>query len=256
MKDDRHAPVTQTASFRFYQELNDFLPPELRKHTFSRRFSRNTAVKDTIEAIGVPHTEIDLILVDGESVGFDHKLKGGEHVAVYPVFESIDITPLVHLRSAPLRNTRFVVDVNLGKLALKLRLLGFDTAYRNNLADHEIVRLSVREHRIILTRDKGILKYRAVTHGYWVRNDDPQKQLAEVIGRFQLEDCMKPFTRCSNCNQLLKPIDKHQFKDVIPHDAWLFFNEFWQCEGCRNIYWKGSHYERICKWIEELKVIR
>ena len=256
MKDEQHAPVTLTASFRFYQELNDFLPPYLRKVTFSRQFSCNATVKDTIEAIGVPHTEIDLILVDGESVGFDCKLLGGEHVSVYPVFESFNISPLIHLRSAPLRKTKFVVDVNLGKLALKLRLLGFDTTYTNDLTDSEIVELSVREQRIILTRDKGILKYRAVTHGYWVRNDDPQQQLIEVIGRLQLEDSFKPFTRCSNCNHLLHPVDKALLSERIPDDTRRFFNEFWQCGGCRNIYWKGSHYERICKWIDGLKVIR
>lgn len=256
MKDDRYAQPTYSASFRFYQELNDFLPKPLRQVSFEHQFSSNASVKDTIEAIGVPHTEIDLILIDGKSVDFGFKLQGGEQVSVYPVFESFNITPLVHLRSAPLRNTKFVVDVNLGKLALKLRLLGYDTAYRNDLADSEIVELSVREQRIILTRDKGILKYRAVTHGYWVRNDDPQQQVREVIDRLQLGPDFRPFSRCSICNQLLCPVEKYLVREYVPADTWRFFNEFWQCQGCGNIYWKGSHYERMCKWINELKMIQ
>ena len=148
-----HAPPIRSAFFRFYEELNDFLAEEQRKTTFLYEFIGTPSVKDTIEAIGVPHTEIDIILVDGEAVTFYYLLHGGERVAVYPVFESIDITPLVHLRSKPLRNPKFVVDVHLGKLAHKLRLLGFDTLYRNDFKDDEIIERSLREKRIILTRD-------------------------------------------------------------------------------------------------------
>ncbi|MCW8329456.1 Mut7-C ubiquitin/RNAse domain-containing protein [Photobacterium sp. SDRW27] len=254
MKDEQHAPLTYSASFRFYQELNDFLPQDLRKIPFPYEFTSNASVKDTIEAIGVPHTEIDLVLVNGKSVDFEHKLHGGEHVSVYPVFESFNITPLIHLRSEPLRVTKFVVDVNLGKLAVKLRLLGFDTLYRNDLDDREIVDISVSQRRIILTRDKGILKYRAVTHGYWVRNHDPKKQLSEVINRLQLEDSFQPFTRCSVCNDLLLPVDKVLVRGRVEEATFQCFSRFVECRGCQKVYWYGSHYERICHWIDELKL--
>jgi len=145
MNTKQHTPTTRSAFFRFYEELNDFLAEEQRKKTFPYEFTGKPFIRDTIEAIGVPHTEIDLILVDGESVGFNYQMRGGERVSVYPVFESLDITPLVHLRSKPLRKTRFVVDVHLGKLAHKLRLLGFDTLFRNDFNNSEIVELSLQE---------------------------------------------------------------------------------------------------------------
>jgi uncharacterized protein with PIN domain len=147
-------PRVHTASFRFYAELNDFLPAEPpgleRRHGFEGR----PAVKDAIEAQGVPHTKVELILRNGESVSFAEPLRDGDRVAVYPVFESFDLGPALAVRREPLREPRFVVDVNLGKLARRLRLLGFDTRYRNDFADPEVVRIAVEEGRIVLTRDR------------------------------------------------------------------------------------------------------
>lgn len=247
-----HVSIKRTALFRFYEELNDFLPKELTKTAFAFSFIRNPSIKDTIEAIGVPQAEIDLILVDGVSVGFNYQMHGGEYVSVYPVFESLDISHLVHLRTKPLRETKFIVDVNLGKLAQKLRLLGFDTLYRNDFADAEIVELSLRQKRIILTRDKGVLKYSAVTHGYWVRSDNPVEQIAEVVNRFQLEYILRPFTRCSVCNDLLHQVEKTQIQHRVPSDTLKYFDVFMECSSCKKLYWQGSHYERICQWIKGL----
>ena len=241
MNTEQHTPITRTAFFRFYEELNDFLDKERRKKTFPYEFIGKPSIKDTIEAIGVPHTEIDLILIDGESVGFDYQIHGGEYVSVYPVFESLDITHLVHLRSKPLRETKFVVDVNLGKLAQKLRLLGFDTLFRNDFTDNEIIELSLQKKRIILTRNKEILKYSTVTHGYWIRNNDPKEQLREVVHRLQVENNFKLFTRCSNCNKLLHPVDKTLLQDRLPNDILRFFNVFMECNDCKKIYCQGSH---------------
>ncbi len=108
---------TCTCEFRFYEELNDYLPPEQRKRTIAREITGTPSVKDAIESLGVPHTEIDLILVDGRSVRFDRRLRGGERIAVYPEFERFDISPLHRLRPKPLREPRFVADVHLGTLA-------------------------------------------------------------------------------------------------------------------------------------------
>jgi uncharacterized protein with PIN domain len=254
MNIEQHASITRTAFFRFYEELNDFLPKEQKKKTFPYEFIGNPSIKDTIESIGVPNAEIDLILVDGESVDFVYQMHGGEHVSIYPVFESFDITSLVRFRTQPLRETKFVVDVNLGKLAQKLRLLGFDTLFRNDFINNEIVELSLQEKRIILTRNKGILKYRAVTHGYWIRNDDPKEQIKEVINRFQLGRNFRPFSRCSCCNGLLHKVEKTLVQDRLPNDTLLYFNVFMECKGCRKLYWQGSHYDRICEWIKDLKV--
>ena len=166
-----HTPrLYSTADFRFYEELNDFLPPELRKRTFTYTFNGTPAVKDAIEAIGIPHSEVDLVLIDGQSVDFARHLRHGVRVAVYPMFERLDVTRVTRLRPRPLRRIRFVLDVHLGTLARYLRLLGFDTLYRNDYDDHQIVRLAHEDARIILTRDLGLLKHGAVTHGRWVRH--------------------------------------------------------------------------------------
>ncbi|MCH7974911.1 MAG: twitching motility protein PilT, partial [Bacteroidetes bacterium] len=154
--------------FRFYEELNDFLPGEKRKVPFEHIYIDRTSVKDVIESFGVPHTEIDLILVNGKSVGFDYLISVGDDISVYPVFESLDITDVQYLRPKPLRNPKFIADVHLGKLAHYLRMMGFDVLYKNDFDDDEIVNVSLTEKRAILTKDRGILKRSEVTHGYWI----------------------------------------------------------------------------------------
>jgi hypothetical protein len=250
---NNHSPVRRVAFFRFYEELNDHLPDEFRKKTFPYEFYGRPSVRNSIHAIGIPHSEVDLIIVNGTSVNFSYQLQGGEMVSVYPVFESLDLSPVIHLRSEPLRETRFIVDVNLGKLALKLRLLGFDTLFSNSFKDHEIISISLNEKRIILTRDKGILKQNSVTHGYWLRNDNPKKQLYEVVNRLQLQNSFRPFSRCTHCNSKLIETDKERLNGIIPDDTLSYYNQFWECTGCGRIYWKGSHFRHIFKWIEKLK---
>jgi uncharacterized protein with PIN domain len=252
-KDEEYQPILRTSYFRIYEELNDFLPKQFKKEVFPFSFNGTPSVKNVIETIGIPHTEVDLILVNGKSVGFEYLLSGNELVSVYPVFESFDISEVIKLRPKPLRKIRFIVDVNLGKLAKKLRLLGFDTLYRNDLDDDEIVQISVSEKRIILTRDIGILKCGSVTHGTWIRNDDPEIQLYEVIERLQLRKLFKPFSRCSNCNGTLKRVNKENLNTRIPADTFKYYKTFWECTDCNQIYWEGSHFEKITGWIDELK---
>ena len=190
----------KTATFRFYAELNDFLEPGLRGREIRYAFSGRPAVKSAIEALGVPHPEVEVIVVGGSSVGFDSRLDDGDRVAVYPMFEAVDVSPIMRLRERPLRQTRFVLDTHLGKLARLLRLLGFDTLYRNDFDDEEIVRVSVDERRIALTRDRGILKHGELTHGYCLRSAAPLEQVHEVMSRFDLRRSVAPFSRCTMCN--------------------------------------------------------
>ncbi len=243
-------PAHSTADFRFYEELNDFLRPELRKRTFSHAFNGTPAVKDVIEAIGVPHAEVDLVLIDGESVNFARRLRDGNRVAVYPVFERIDLTPLTRLRPRPLRRTRFVLDVHLGTLARYLRLLGFDTLYRNDYDDHEIVRLARDQSRIILTRDKGLLKHRAVTRGRWIRHTRPFEQLRETLAAFDLVGSARPFTRCSVCNGSLRRLARHKAASLVPARVCERHDKFARCTLCGRIYWPGTHTMRIRKALQ------
>ena len=234
---------------RFYEELNEFLPSEKRKQLLSYSFNGNPSVKDAVEAIGVPHVEVDLILVNGLSVDFSNKLKNGDLVSVYPVFESFDITPLIRLREKPLRNVRFIVDVHLGRLAKYLRFCGFDTLYRTDFTDKEIISLSITEKRIILTRDVGLLKNKKVTHGYWLRSQNINEQLKEVFLRFNLKNQIMAFSRCIECNGMLKDIPKEDILDQLLPGTVEFYDKFRICTQCNRIYWEGSHYERMRNYI-------
>ena len=239
-----------SAEFRFYEELNDFLPPERRRASFACSVAGTRSVKDAIEAIGVPHTEVDLILVDGLSVGFDCVLRGGERVAVYPVFERLDIAPLQHLRPRPLREPRFVLDTHLGKLARHLRMAGFDCLYRNDYRDFELVTAALAERRIILTRNRGLLKQRLVTHGYFVRRTGSEEQLREVVRAFQLEAGLRPFTRCRECNAGLQEVAKAEVLERLPEKVRGAYDRFQRCRGCGRIYWEGTHYARLRRLLD------
>jgi uncharacterized protein with PIN domain len=239
--------------FRFYEELNDYLPADLRKRTLARSIVGTPAVKDVIESIGVPHTEIDLILVDGRSVRFSHKLRGGERVAVFPMFERFDITPIHRLRPKPLREPRFVADVHLGSLARYLRLLGFDTLYDNARDDAELAAIARDERRIVLTRDVGLLKRKAVVRGHWLRDRDPERQLAEVVDALQLRRAMRPFTRCMMCNGRLTRVPRTTVATDVPPRAFSRYRVFLRCRQCRRVYWRGTHYKRLLGLIARVR---
>ena len=240
------------ASFRFYAELNDHLPKHQHQKTLDRSFFVPGTVKDMIESFGVPHTEIELIIVNGESVPFSHVVRDGDRIAVYPMFESFDIAGELKVRQQPLREPKFVLDVHLGKLAAYLRMLGFDAAYGNCSSDPELVRTSSEQQRILLTRDRGLLKHSAVTHGYLVRHTDSRRQIAEIVARFDLARCVQPFTRCMVCNASLTQISKEQVQSVLPPRTATSFEELYRCLRCGRIYWRGSHYRRMQQWVNEL----
>ena len=234
-----------SAEFRFYAELNDFLPPAMRGVPFWRRLDGRNSIKHVIEALGVPHTEVDLILVNGESVGFDHIIENGDTASVYPVFESIDVGAVTRVRQSPLRDPRFVLDGHLGKLAGYLRMLGFDAAYARDADDHELARVSSMQRRILLTMDRGLLKHRRVTHGYCVRRTEPREQAIEVLRRFDLSNRAAPFRRCMRCNGELEPVAKHAIMHRLLPKTRRYYTEFRRCVDCDQIYWKGSHFRRM-----------
>ncbi|MEN8235437.1 MAG: Mut7-C RNAse domain-containing protein [Actinomycetota bacterium] len=237
--------MTRQATLRFYAELKDFLARDLRSGTVTRSFGVPGSVKDMIEACGVPHTEVDLIVVDGRSVDFSYLVDGGDTISVYPVFESFDITPIVRLRPEPLRVTRFVADNHLGRLARYLRLLGLDTLHDPGWDDPDLVKISTTGERILLTRDVGLLKHSAITHGSYVRATDPKVQVTEVVRRFHLSGRLEPFTRCMVCNGAMNPVDKDEVADRLPPETRHHFEEFWMCASCGKVYWRGAHHAEL-----------
>ena len=244
---------------RFYEELNDFLPDDLRKTDFNHELKKLRSVKDLIESIGVPHTEIDLIIVNGESVDFNYPVQNGDHISVYPVFESlpdnviIESSQLKHCQPQPPGNTRFVLDVHLGRLAAYLRMLGFDTLYHNNYHDPELADISASEHRILLTCDRQLLKRKQITHGYFVRTRQPQQQILEILSRFDLYHKLQPFSRCLHCNGKTRRVNKADIENRLLAKTKKYYNEFYQCESCDKIYWKGSHYLKMKSMINKIQ---
>lgn len=239
------------ATLRFYAELNDFLPPELRYTAVDFRFDARVSVKDVVENHGVPHTEVDLILVNGEPAPFARRLDDGDRVAVYPVFEAFDIASVTLVRPEPLRTPRFALDVHLGRLARYLRLAGFDASYRNDLGDAELAACAARERRTVLTRDRGLLMRNAVTHGYCVRSTLPPAQLAEVVRRFDLHHSVKPFSRCMACNGELDVVEKREVEPELPARSRASFDDLRRCKSCRRVYWAGSHVARLTRVLRD-----
>jgi uncharacterized protein with PIN domain len=240
------------ATFRFYEELNDFLAPARRGHEFVCGCARAATTKHMIEALGVPHTEVELVLVNGESVGFNRRLSDGDRVAVYPKFEALDIAPLLRVREQPLRVTRFIADSHLGGLARLLRMSGFDTLHDNHFRDDEIERIGSAESRIVLTRDRDLLKRRGITHGCYVHAVRPAQQLREIFTRLDLARSARPFTLCLRCNAPLHSIDKAQVEAVLPPTVRAHYEQFSFCDVCRRVFWEGSHWRRMRSMLEEL----
>lgn len=240
------------ATVRVYGELNDFLPAGWRQREIAYTFQGTPAVKDAIEALGVPHVEVELVLLNGQSVELAARLGDGDRLAVYPKFESLDVASLLRIRREPLRRTAFLLDGHLGKLARYLRLLGFDAGHAPGCQDEDLVAAASRQGRIILTRDRALLKRRAVTHGYWVRSTDPIAQAREVVRRFDLADQVRPFTRCLACGSLLVAVDREAVCARIPPRVAAWRADYLRCAGCGKLYWEGTHHPRLQATVDRI----
>ena len=289
------------------------------------RFHGSPAVKDAIEALGVPHTEVDAIVINGRAVGFAHRLRDGDLVEVYPPPGSPQYgrqeqpgngrqerpengpqerpengpppgsprygpqdrpekgstprstspggtprgseggtlprpgAPGYTSRPGPIsltppvpRPTRFILDTHLGRLAAYLRMLGFDCVYGNHADDEELAERAAAEGRVLLTRDRGLLRRSAVRLGCLLRSDDPQQQLEEVVARFDLRSRAAPFTRCIRCNGRIQPVDRAVVADRLQPKTLRYFDTFGRCESCAAVYWQGSHYERMRRTVERI----
>ena len=242
-----HEDQRATATFRFYAELNDFLAPARRGRTFTVECAQASTAKHMIEALGVPHTEVELILINGEPAGFDWLLRDDDHIAVYPTFGTLDLEPQQQLRESLPALIHFVADAHLGGLARLLRMAGFDTLYRNDYEDREIAEIAGRENRIVLTRDRDLLKHRIITHGCYIHALKPALQFCEVTARLDLAWWQQPFTLCMLCNLPLRPVTRDEIFASLPLSVRSNPNyvKFTTCDCCGRIYWQGSHWQRM-----------
>jgi hypothetical protein len=232
------------AKFYFHDELNDFLPPARRRVEIGNRFNSDQSVKHLIEALGVPHTEVGCILVNGRQVDFSYLVQDGDRVEVYPL--SIE-----DRKMAQTGEPRFVVDNHLGRLAVYLRMLGFDTLYRNDYDDDELAQIAGEGERILLTRDRRLLMRNQIQYGYWVRHKMPREQLVEILRNLSLYDQIVPFRRCMRCNGLLHPVSKEAVLNRLEPLTKKYYNQFRICSECGQVYWQGSHYERMARFIDQ-----
>lgn len=246
-----NADTTFAATFKYFGNLRELLKSRYREKPTTYRFKEHPGVKDAIEAMGVPHTEVDIILVNGRSVAFNYQLQHKDDLEVYPLGYAVKAKTLLHLTPAKPRPAHFILDVHLGKLTRRLRLLGIDSDYRNDFPDAEIMQRAFADNRIILTRDRGILKHRKVIHGYLVRSDHVDVQLGEVMQRFQLVEDVQPWSRCMACNGVLEPVEKNAIADRLEPKTRRYYEEFRRCTNCAQIYWQGSHFKKIKTWMAE-----
>jgi uncharacterized protein with PIN domain len=238
------------AIFRFYAELNDFLPRERRGRDIATPCARMATTKHMIEALGVPHTEVELVLVNGEGAGLDLLLEEGDRVAVYPRFTRFDVEGLAPAALLPPGRIGFVADAHLGGLARLLRMAGFDTIYDNGLRDDQIEAMAADEQRVVLTRDRELLKRRTIDYGCYVRALKAEEQLREVLERLVLAERARPFTRCLHDNAPLRAVAKADIVERLPPLVAAGQEEFSTCDLCGRVYWKGTHWQRMSAVLE------
>lgn len=241
--------MASTATVRLYAELAEFVPKRRRESEYVVDVAGSRSVKDAIESLGVPHTEVELILVDGEPVGFDHRLGDGSRVSVYPHFATLTPDQGTALRPQPAGEIRFVADGHVAALARYLRLLGFDTLCEQTWDDDVLAAVSADDDRVLLTRDRGLLKRRIVERGVLVWDHDPDIQLLEVVRRLGLADRMRPFTRCMRCNGLLEDVEKPDVELSLESGTLRSVDRFRRCRDCRRVYWQGTHHPRLVELV-------
>lgn len=242
--------MMQQVHFRFYEELNDFLPVENRKIWFVENIETGTTIRTILQKLGVPIKEVDLILVNQQSQGLDYQLHNDDRVSVYPMFELFDISSVSKVHDKPLRNLKFIGDVHLGRLCKYLRMLGFDTLYFKNYSVDQLIDLSRQGRRILLSKDQKLAKHPKVNHWYWIRSSDPLEQIRDLYEKLDLASNIEPLIRCIKCNNEIISVPKKEILGKLQPRTAKYYQEFFQCPDCERIYWKGSHYEHMMEFIE------
>jgi len=232
-------------------DLDFFLGARTRGGKAERHLSEKTSVKDVIESFGIPHPEVDLILVNGKAVDFAYPLTSDTEMDLYPPGIQSSHSREKHLQAHTIR--AFVADGHLGKLVRDLRLVGIDVSYDPMAEDRQLVEIASRSDRALLTRDRRLLMHAAVQHGYYLRSQNPLEQTIEVLQRFDLGSVLSPFSRCLRCNALLEPAEKENVIGQLEPLTKIYYDEFRRCTGCAQVYWSGSHFTKLQKRLEQIR---
>lgn len=244
--------MSSEATFTFIGELEHFLPLHKRGASLVVAFQGQPSLKHMIEDQGIPHTQVGMVRVNSAPETLSYHLHPGDLVEVHPVAPE-DSQP--GGKGAPDTQNeapRFILDNHLGRLAVYLRMLGFDCRYRNDYQDDELAQVACQEGRILLTRDRRLLMRKIVSQGYWCKSQDPRTQLLEIVQRYNLAGKITPFRRCLRCNTLLQSVSKTDILDRLQPLTIRYYNDFALCPGCQQIYWKGTHYEHMRGIIAEV----
>ncbi|MGX1272054.1 Mut7-C RNAse domain-containing protein [Streptomyces phaeoluteigriseus] len=216
-------------------ELALFVPSARRSGPTALAVDGVSTLGHVVESLGVPLTEVGTLHVDGREVPVSHIPSDGESVSVRPVARPQRVP------GAPLR---FLLDVHLGTLARRLRLLGVDTAYESaDIGDPALAARSAAERRVMLSRDRGLLRRRELWAGAFVYSTNPEEQLRDVLDRFAPE--LRPWTRCTACNGLLREATKEEVADQLKGGTRKSYDVFARCGECGRAYWKGAHHEQL-----------
>jgi len=240
-----------TVRLHVHGDLDFFLPSSTHGGRVERRLSEKTSVKDVIESCGIPHPEVDLILVNGNAVDFAYAVTVDAEIELYPRGKQSSNFREKRLQASTIR--KFVADEHLGKLVRDLRLLGIDVVYDPAAEDRQLVRIASRDNRGLLTRDRRLLMHAGVQHGYYLRSQNPLEQTIEVLRRFDLGSMLSPFSRCLRCNALLEPTEKEKITAQLEPLTKIYYDEFRRCTGCGQVYWSGSHFTKLQKRLEQIR---
>ena len=236
---------------QFRGDLGFFLNRKADDAVVERTLAEKTSVKDVIESCGVPHPEVDLILVNGRPVDFDYAVESDADIEVFPVGHHN--TQWKEKRLQVPVTISFVIDGHLGTLARNLRLLGFDAAYDPRAHDRQLLDRMKSENRALLTRDRRLLMHAIVRHGYCPRSQNPDEQTIEVVRRFHLLKSIDPFTRCLRCNALLEKVAKDDVIEKLEPLTKIYYEQFRRCIGCGQIYWPGSHFSKLQRRLDAIR---
>lgn len=234
----------------FHGNLKTLLPPRKRMATsVDYLLTRRASIKDIIESLRIPHSEIGHIMRQGEELSFSTIPATHERIDIHPIRAPFDVRIPTRLRPEPFDDVRFLVDINVGKLTSLLRMAGFDTASTAGLSSQEIAEKAIREQRILLSRNRDLLKLRAIVFAHLVRTQQPLKQLSEVLHLYGLTQDVHPFSRCLRCNILLEPVNKAEIMARLEPLTKQYYDRFYRCSACDRIYWRGSHHEHMLEVI-------